>query len=134
MLRFCLLFCFFTGGITIERPPQNVRVQINTTAFIYCQASYDSLNFDLTYVWLFNGHKIDFENSRHYVQVIMDLFFLFRQIYSYCPIVYVNSLYYKDFGSRESCFIYSYFFSELAMFLYVSSWVHKIQRKTAKIC
>ncbi|KAL4221759.1 Contactin-3 [Mactra antiquata] len=50
-------------GITISIPPTNTRVAVNRTAFLSCQASYDSKNFDLSYQWTLNGHVINFTDN-----------------------------------------------------------------------
>lgn len=56
-------------GIQISTPPSPGSVVVNKTAFMYCQASYNSRMFDVSYTWRLNGHLIDMENSAHYVQV-----------------------------------------------------------------
>ncbi|KAL3862103.1 hypothetical protein ACJMK2_008096 [Sinanodonta woodiana] len=56
------------GGITLSTPPTNQQVIVNSTAFLYCQASYDYKTYDLVYLWTFNGYPVDFDDSLHYVQ------------------------------------------------------------------
>ncbi|XP_060571798.1 contactin-like [Ruditapes philippinarum] len=53
-------------GLTITRPPTGATVEVNRTAFMYCQAAYGS-SYDLTYVWNFNGRVIDYNLSPEYV-------------------------------------------------------------------
>ncbi|XP_045162637.2 contactin-like [Mercenaria mercenaria] len=55
-------------GISIATAPLDTRVKVNKTAFMFCQASYDSLHFDLTYQWMKNGHVINFTLDTHYIQ------------------------------------------------------------------
>lgn len=62
---------FILGGISIATNPLDTRVQVNRTAFLFCQASYDSLNYDLTYMWKFNGHLIEMKIDQHFIQVDM---------------------------------------------------------------
>ncbi|KAL4221262.1 ATP-dependent RNA helicase ddx25 [Mactra antiquata] len=59
-------------GISISEAPRDTRVMSNRTAFLYCQASYDSLHFDLTYQWKINGHVIDLKNNYHFIQTKRD--------------------------------------------------------------
>lgn len=51
---------------TIYQPPSPVTVEVNKTAFMYCKASYNQHNLDLTYQWAFNGRVIDFSRSMHF--------------------------------------------------------------------
>lgn len=54
--------------IPIDQGPRDGTVPVNGTAFFYCQASWDSLNFELTYVWRHNGYIIDFDRDIHFVK------------------------------------------------------------------
>jgi len=58
-------------GIKISVPPTPAEVQVNRTAFLFCQAAYNPKLFDITYVWKLNGHYLNFNLSRgHYEQVL----------------------------------------------------------------
>ncbi|XP_071103129.1 contactin-3-like [Haliotis cracherodii] len=51
----------------ISTAPTNTKVLVNTTAFFYCQASFDP-HLDMVYVWTFNGRMIDFHDQTHFIQ------------------------------------------------------------------
>ncbi|KAL4221661.1 Contactin 1 [Mactra antiquata] len=53
-------------GIVLTQAPVPTTVQVNRTAFLYCQASYGS-SYDITYGWNFNGRPIDFTLSKEYI-------------------------------------------------------------------
>lgn len=51
----------------IFQPPRAQSVEVNKTAFMYCQASFNQLNkLDLVYLWAFNGRIIDIEDNEHF--------------------------------------------------------------------
>ncbi|KAK0067653.1 contactin-like isoform X2, partial [Biomphalaria pfeifferi] len=47
--------------------PSNTQVQVNATAFLRCQASYDEAQKDMVYVWDLNGRPINYAIEPHYV-------------------------------------------------------------------
>lgn len=49
--------------------PASTRVDVNATAFLGCQASYDSKQKDLVYVWDIFGRQINYALEPHYMQV-----------------------------------------------------------------
>ncbi|XP_060590084.1 contactin-4-like isoform X2 [Ruditapes philippinarum] len=51
---------------TIYQPPRPQSVEVNKTAFLYCQASFNQNKLDLIYMWAFNGRVIDIERNEHY--------------------------------------------------------------------
>ncbi|KAK3105798.1 hypothetical protein FSP39_005948 [Pinctada imbricata] len=53
------------GATVISRPPVDVTVGVNQTAFLQCSASYDT-NLDLIYLWKKNGMIIDPKHDVHY--------------------------------------------------------------------
>lgn len=61
-------FISFTEGILIVQEPTSSVVQVNKTAFMFCQAAFGR-NYDLTYVWKFNGKEINYQLSPEYVSV-----------------------------------------------------------------
>lgn len=58
----------FADKVVIGLPPVNVQVKVNQTAFLRCQASYNSLQ-DVIYTWLFNDEIIDINKNVYYKQV-----------------------------------------------------------------
>ncbi|XP_025082371.1 contactin-4-like [Pomacea canaliculata] len=48
---------------TITIPPRDTAVEVNSTAFLQCQASYNERFVDLVYSWSFNGFDIDVDND-----------------------------------------------------------------------
>ncbi|KAK3105596.1 hypothetical protein FSP39_001377 [Pinctada imbricata] len=56
------------GSIQISRPPSNTFTVKNQTAFMYCEASYDYKQYDLVYLWRFNGRMIDLDKNPHYIR------------------------------------------------------------------
>ncbi|KAH9496082.1 hypothetical protein Btru_012690 [Bulinus truncatus] len=48
--------------------PSDTVVQVNATAFMACQASYDEGQKDLVYVWDLNGRPINYAIEPHYMQ------------------------------------------------------------------
>ncbi|XP_053377933.1 contactin-4-like isoform X2 [Mercenaria mercenaria] len=50
----------------IYQPPRPQSVEVNKTAFMYCQASFNQNKLDLVYLWAFNNRMIDIENNEHY--------------------------------------------------------------------
>ncbi|KAH9505461.1 hypothetical protein Btru_057388 [Bulinus truncatus] len=55
-------------GTAITTGPADQLALFNTTTFFYCQASY-AKGADMIFIWLFNGHPIDFYRSPEYRQV-----------------------------------------------------------------
>ncbi|XP_045161359.2 contactin-like isoform X2 [Mercenaria mercenaria] len=53
-------------GIVFTQAPTPSTVQVNRTAFMFCHASIGH-NYDLTYLWKFNGKEIDYTLSPEYV-------------------------------------------------------------------
>ncbi|XP_053378888.1 contactin-like isoform X2 [Mercenaria mercenaria] len=53
-------------GLVITRAPLDAFVEVNRTAFLFCQAAFGQ-TYDLTYVWTFNGRAIDYHLSPEYV-------------------------------------------------------------------
>ncbi|XP_060571800.1 contactin-3-like [Ruditapes philippinarum] len=53
-------------GIVITTAPASNTVQVNRTAFMFCQAAF-GYNYDLTYVWKVNGKEIDYHLSPEYI-------------------------------------------------------------------
>ena len=60
-----MVVCVVLGTMTISRPPENVIVEMNKTAYIMCEASYNPA-LDLTYTWSHNGKKIDWKLEKYY--------------------------------------------------------------------
>ena len=61
--------CFIiSDGIVITQAPAHNNVKVNRTAFMFCQAAF-GFNYDLTYVWKFNGKEIDYNLSPEYISV-----------------------------------------------------------------
>lgn len=56
--------------VVIGLPPVNVQVKVNQTAFLRCQASYNSLQ-DVIYTWLFNDEIIDINKNVYYKQGVL---------------------------------------------------------------
>ncbi|XP_060078104.1 contactin-like [Ylistrum balloti] len=78
-------------GTVITRGPQaETKVVMNETAFLPCEASYDT-NLDLVYVWKFNGHDIDPDVDVHY-KVVMS---------SYLKGLYIQNVLFKHEGTYE---------------------------------
>ncbi|XP_052816691.1 contactin-like [Mya arenaria] len=46
-------------GIRWQTKPTNRNGNVNTTVFLFCEASYDVTKYDLTYIWKFNGRNIN---------------------------------------------------------------------------
>ncbi|BFZ22584.1 hypothetical protein BsWGS_25623 [Bradybaena similaris] len=69
----------------ISIPPSDIHVDINNTAFLSCQASYDQSKRDLVYVWDLNGRVLDFEREPHYMLgskgVLSGLYIVSAQLY-----------------------------------------------------
>ncbi|XP_053402883.1 contactin-like [Mercenaria mercenaria] len=55
-----------TSGIHFQTAPIDQSVQVNKTTFLYCDASYDTRRYDLTYTWKFNGRPISIVNDPFY--------------------------------------------------------------------
>lgn len=56
--------CFWSiARATITIPPRDTAVEVNSTAFLQCQASYNERFVDLVYSWSFNGFDIDVDND-----------------------------------------------------------------------
>ncbi|XP_022316570.2 contactin-3-like isoform X2 [Crassostrea virginica] len=53
--------------VVISLPPVNVQARVNQTAFLRCQASYNSFQ-DVIYSWLFNDQFIDIKSDVFYRQ------------------------------------------------------------------
>ncbi|XP_064610241.1 contactin-like isoform X2 [Liolophura sinensis] len=52
-------------GTRIFRSPDSTSTVVNSTAFLYCQASH-SRDLDLVYMWFFNGRRIDLKNNPYF--------------------------------------------------------------------
>ncbi|CAL1534452.1 unnamed protein product [Lymnaea stagnalis] len=50
----------------VTTKPSDTRVNVNATAFLSCQASYDTRVKDLVYVWDLNGQPINYAIEPHY--------------------------------------------------------------------
>ncbi|KAK7482492.1 hypothetical protein BaRGS_00026309 [Batillaria attramentaria] len=53
---------------SITVPPRNTQVEVNSTAFLSCEASFDQQHHDLAYIWSFNGYTIDVGYDPNYRQ------------------------------------------------------------------
>ena len=60
---------YIPESTTIYQPPRPQTVQVNKTAFMYCQASFNRNKLDLIYMWSFNGRVIDIERNEHFRRV-----------------------------------------------------------------
>ena len=56
----------FLGGIRFSQTPVNTFAELNRTAFLYCEATYDYGRYDLVYVWKFNDRIIDGDHDPFY--------------------------------------------------------------------
>ncbi|XP_052760902.1 contactin-like isoform X2 [Mya arenaria] len=74
------------GIIWRSRLLNETNVQVNRTAFLYCEAS-TNVNFDISYVWKFNGHPINFLLQKEYILGMNGL--------------YVTNAQYKNMGRYE---------------------------------
>ncbi|CAI9722028.1 contactincontactin-like [Octopus vulgaris] len=54
-----------TEALVITAKPQNTEVNVNETATLRCDASYNP-SMDTVHEWFFNDIKIDFENNQHF--------------------------------------------------------------------
>ncbi|XP_029635341.1 contactin-like [Octopus sinensis] len=54
-----------TEALVITTKPQNTEVNVNETATLRCDASYNP-SMDTVHEWFFNDIKIDFENNQHF--------------------------------------------------------------------
>jgi len=91
-------------GFQPGRAPQSTSGQVNTTLFLFCEASYDVNQYDLTYIWRFNGHLINLQNNFFFKEVIsctpLSVHYTRTQMY---VVLLLGAYNYKDFkGFKEN--------------------------------
>jgi hypothetical protein len=62
-------FQFISAGIQFQTKPIDTVVNVNKTAFLYCEVSYDVNQYDLNYAWKFNGKEINTKDDPFYKDV-----------------------------------------------------------------